>query len=36
MERLRFTPGSVGTADPDSRVLTDDDFERAMEEGKRR
>jgi hypothetical protein len=35
MERLRFTPGS-NTADPDERVLSDEDLERAVEEGKQR
>jgi hypothetical protein len=32
MERLRFHPGS-GTADPDQRVLSDQDLQRAMQEG---
>jgi hypothetical protein len=34
MEKLRFKPGSGGTADPDHRVLSDDDLERAKREGK--
>jgi hypothetical protein len=34
MEGLRFQPGT-GTADPDQRVLSDQDLERAVEEGKR-
>jgi hypothetical protein len=33
MEQLRFKPGS-GTADPDQRVLSDQDLEQAVEEGK--
>lgn len=36
MEGLRFTPGDRGAADPDRRVLSDEDLERAVEEGKRR
>lgn len=36
MERLRFTPSSEGTADPDVRVLSDQDLERAADEGKER
>jgi hypothetical protein len=35
MERLRFTPGGGGSADPDTRVLSDQDLERAVEEGRR-
>jgi hypothetical protein len=35
MERLRFTPES-NTADPDARVLSDEDLERAEQEGKQR
>jgi hypothetical protein len=35
MEQLRFQPGT-GTADPDQRVLSDQDLEEAVEEGKRR
>src|SRR4051812_32502606 len=35
MEKLRFTPPSGGTADADRRLLSDEDLERAMEEGKR-
>jgi hypothetical protein len=34
MEKLHFTPPSGGTADPDQRVLSDADLERAVEEGK--
>jgi len=33
MDKLQFEPGH-GTADPDSRLLTDEDLERAVEEGK--
>lgn len=36
MERLRFESGARETADPDQRVLTDTDLERAAEEGKGR
>jgi hypothetical protein len=32
MEKLRFQPGS-GTADPDQRVLSDEDLEQAVKEG---
>jgi hypothetical protein len=35
MEKLRFTPGG-NTADPDERVLSDEDLERAKQEGKQR
>jgi hypothetical protein len=35
MEGLRFTPPKGGTADTDSRVLSDQDLQRAQEEGKR-
>jgi hypothetical protein len=35
MEQLRFQPGT-GTADPDQRVLSDQDLEEAVEEGKQR
>jgi hypothetical protein len=35
MERLRFQPGT-GTADPDQRVLSDQDLEHAVEEGKQK
>jgi len=34
MERLRFQPGT-GTADPDQRVLSDQDLEQAVKEGER-
>lgn len=33
MDGLKFTPSNGGTADPDSRVLTDEDLERAKREG---
>ena len=36
MERLRFTPGDGTAADLDRRLLSDDDLERAAEEGRRR
>lgn len=36
MEGLRFTPGDRGAADPDRRVLSDEDLEKAVEEGKQR
>jgi hypothetical protein len=32
MEKLRFQPGT-GTADPDQRVLSDEDLEQAVKEG---
>jgi hypothetical protein len=35
MEKLHFTPGD-GTADPDQRMLSDADLERAVQEGKTR
>ena len=35
MEKLHFSPG-VGTADPDERVLTDEQLQEAVEEGKGR
>jgi hypothetical protein len=34
MEALRFEPGGHDTRDPDERVLSDEDLERAVEEGK--
>ena len=34
MERLRFPPGDESAADPDRRVLSDDDMQRAVREGK--
>jgi hypothetical protein len=34
MERLHFEPPTSGTADPDQRVLSDDDLERAKREGR--
>jgi hypothetical protein len=36
MEKLRFTPGDAGAADPDVRVLSDEDLKRAEQEGKQR
>ena len=36
MERLRFTPGDRGAADPDTRVLSDQDLEQAKKEGESR
>lgn len=33
MEKLRFTPGDGGAADPDVRILTDRDLEQAKREG---
>jgi hypothetical protein len=36
MEGLRFKPGGADTGDPDERVLSDADLERAVQEGKRR
>jgi hypothetical protein len=36
MEGLRFTPGDRNAADPDGRVLSDEDLKRAVEEGKER
>jgi hypothetical protein len=36
MEKLRFTPGDRSAADPDERTLSDQDLERAVEEGKQR
>jgi hypothetical protein len=33
MEKLRFTPDDRQAADPDERVLSDDDLQRATEEG---
>lgn len=35
MEKLRFTPGDGGAADPDVRLLSDDDLQRAADEGKK-
>jgi hypothetical protein len=32
MEKLHFQPGN-GTADPDQRVLSDQDLEQAVKEG---
>jgi hypothetical protein len=34
MDKLRFTPGNGSAADPDQRVLSDDDLEQAQQEGK--
>lgn len=36
MERLHFTPAAGSTADPDSRVLSDEDLAAARREGERR
>ena len=36
MEKLRFTPGDDNAADPDTRLLSDEDLEKAVAEGKRR
>ncbi len=35
MEKLYFAPGNDNTADPDVRVLSDEDLERAVQEGKK-
>ena len=34
MEKLRFTPDTAGAADPDDRVLSDEQLEQAVQEGK--
>ena len=36
MDGVRFTPGNGNAADPDSRVLSDEDLEKAVAEGKAR
>ena len=36
MEGLHFTPGDRGAADPDTRMLSDEDLERAKKEGESR
>jgi hypothetical protein len=36
MERLRFMPGGRNTPDPDARVLSDEELEKAVQEGKAR
>lgn len=36
MEELHFTPGDRGAADPDDRVLSDEDLENAVKEGEER
>ena len=36
MERLRFTPAQQPTADPDVRILSDQDLEQAAQEGQRK
>ena len=36
MEKLRFTPAAGDAADPDVRVLSDDDLEQAKREGEQR
>ena len=35
MQKLHFTPDNGGAADPDERVLSDDDLQRAKQEGER-
>ncbi len=35
MQGLRFAPAGGGAADPDKRMLSDEDLKRAVEEGKR-
>jgi hypothetical protein len=35
MEKLRFTPPGDGAADTDQRLLSDEDLQRAVEEGKK-
>jgi hypothetical protein len=36
MEKLRFRTGNGGTADPDTRILSDEDLRQAKEQGNRR
>lgn len=36
MDGLRFSPGDRSAADPDTRILSDEDLERAAQEGKQR
>jgi hypothetical protein len=36
MEKLRFTPDTAGAADPDDRVLSDEQLEQAVQEGKQK
>jgi hypothetical protein len=36
MERLHFTPGDQSAADPDVRLLSDEDLEAAAREGRAR
>lgn len=36
MEKLHFTPGDRGAADPDVRVLSDQELEEAVKEGAER
>jgi hypothetical protein len=36
MEKLRFTPGDGGAADPDERLLSDEDLDQAVKEGEGR
>lgn len=36
MEKLRFTPGDRSAADPDKRMLSDEDLEKAVQEGQKR
>jgi hypothetical protein len=33
MEKLHFHPGNTRTADPDQRVLSEEELERAQREG---
>ncbi len=35
MEKLRFMPAQDSAADPDTRILTEEDLKRAVDEGKR-
>jgi hypothetical protein len=36
MEGLHFAPGDQSTADPDDRILSDEELEAAAKEGKER
>ena len=36
MKKLHFTPGDRSAADPDVRILSDEDLEAAAKEGKQR
>jgi hypothetical protein len=33
MEKLHFSPAGPSAADPDERILSDDDLEQAMRDG---